>query len=146
MTGLVKKIDQVLDAAGKAGRPPGIYVIFVSNADGLDKKLRGMAEKEALKRVSLCIGTPPADYALATEADVTAVIYTVGRRPEQKVTANFALRKGELDEAKTDAIVKARARSCPRSRRRSLAFPRQVPIHLMVSVTSMTGCLNFSPL
>src|SRR5439155_21960708 len=108
LTSLVKKIDQRIDAAaGKAARPLGAYVIFVSNAAGLDQRLRGMAEKEALKRVSLCIGAPPGDYAVAGEADVTAVSYRVGRRRQETVTANFVLRKGELDEAKADAIVKA---------------------------------------
>jgi hypothetical protein len=108
LTGLVKKIEQRVDAAaGKTPRPVGAYVLFVNNADGLDKRLQGMAEKESLKRVSLCIGAPAPAYDVANEADITVVIYTVGQRFEQKVTANFALRKGELDEAKADAIVKA---------------------------------------
>jgi len=108
LTGLVKKIDQQLEAAaGKAKRTLGAFVIFVNNPNGLDKQLRDMAEKKALKRVSLCIGAPPKDYAVAEKADVTAVIYSFGRRHEQKVTANFTLRKDELDETKVSAIVKA---------------------------------------
>ncbi len=115
MTGLVKKIDTRLGAvASKTARPPGAFVIFVSNSDGLDKRLRGMADKEALKRVSLCIGAPPADYAVAGDADVTVVIYRVGRRRQEKVTANFALRKGELNDAKADAIVKALGEALPK--------------------------------
>jgi len=106
LTSLVKKIDRRLAAAGKSARPQGVYVIFVNNADGLDKQLRGIAEKEGLKRVNLCIGAPPAAYEVAPAADVTVVIYNAGRRG-QPVTANFALRKGELDDAKTEAIVKA---------------------------------------
>ena len=93
--------------AGKTPRPLGAYVIFVNNADGLDKQLRGMADKEALKSVALGIGAPPQEYELAKEADVTVVIYNSGRRGQQRVTANFALRKGELNDAKADAIVKA---------------------------------------
>ena len=108
MTSLVKKIDQQVDAAaGKSSRNLGAYVIFVSNADGLDKQLSGLAEKESLKRVCLGISAPPRDYDVSSEADVTVVLYSRGRRSMQKVTANFALRKGELDEAKADAIVKA---------------------------------------
>jgi hypothetical protein len=42
------------------------------------------------------------------------VIYTVGRRYEQKVAANFALRKGELNGARADAIVKALSEVVPR--------------------------------
>jgi hypothetical protein len=114
LTSLVKQIDQQLDAAGKWPRPLGVYVIFVNNSDGLEQRLREMAEKTALKHVSLCIGAPPADYEVSNAADLTAVIYTVGRRNEQHVTANFALRKGELGEAKANAIVKALADVLPR--------------------------------
>jgi hypothetical protein len=107
LTSLVKKIDERVDAAaGKAAQPLGAYVIFVNNSDGLDKNLRGIAECEALKRVNQCIGAPPPAYEVAPEADVTVVIYSVARRG-QPVTANFALRKGELDDKKADAIVKA---------------------------------------
>ncbi len=114
MTSLVKKLDKQLDAAGKSDRPPGAYIIFVNNSDGLDKQLQGIAEKEALKRVHLCIGAPPDDYAVAKDADVTVVIYKVGQRRQEKVTANFALRQGELDDAKTDAIVKALSEALPK--------------------------------
>jgi hypothetical protein len=115
LTSLVKKIDQRVEAAGgKTARPLGAYVLFVSNSDGLDGQLRALAEKESLKRVNLCIGAPPPVYEVASGADVTVVIYSAGLRWEQKVTANFALRKGELDEAKADAIVKALSDVLPR--------------------------------
>ena len=117
MTSLVKKIDRRLAAAGKSARPPGAFVIFVNNADGLDKRLRAMAEKAGLKHVSLCIGTPPKNYEVSGEADVTVVIYRIGRRRLEPVTANFALRKGELNEAKTDAIVKALSAVLPQDKR-----------------------------
>jgi hypothetical protein len=114
LTGLVKKINQQLEAARKTERPLGAYVIFVSNSDGLDKRIRGMAEKAAGNRVSLCIGAPPTQYEVANEADVTVVIYNPARRNQQTVKANFALRKGELDEEKTDAIVEALAEVLPK--------------------------------
>jgi hypothetical protein len=114
LTGLVKKIDQQLEAVtGKTADPVGVYVIFVKDADGLDKQLHGIAEKEALKRVNLCIGAPPEVYEVSPQADVTVVIYSLARRG-QPVMANFALRKGELDEAKTDAIVKALSEVLPK--------------------------------
>ena len=114
MTGLVKKIDQRLEAAGTTPRPPGVYVIFVNNADGLDQRLRAMAEKAALKRVHLCVGAPPKNYEVSGEADVTVVVYRIGQRRQEPVTANFALRKGELDGAKADAIVKALSEALPK--------------------------------
>jgi hypothetical protein len=114
LTSLVKKIDQRLAAAaGKTPKPAGVYVLFVSNSEGLDKRLRGMAEKVGLKHVNLCIGAPAQEYEVAREADVTVVIYR-GPEGEEKVTANFALRKGELDEAKADAIVKALSKVLPK--------------------------------
>lgn len=108
MTSLVKRIEQHTEtAAAKAPRTLGVYVIIDNKDDCLAEQLRSMAETEALKRVSLCIGPPPKDYEIAKEADMTVVIYSAGRRNQQKVTANFALRNGELDETKADAIVKA---------------------------------------
>src|SRR5947209_11583084 len=107
LTSLVKKIDQRLQTARKTGRPPGVYILFDSSAGGLDKQLRELAEKEKLTSVSLCIGTLPRNYEVNKEADVTVVIYRIGGRRQEPVTANFAFRKGELDEAKADAIVKA---------------------------------------
>src|SRR5262249_35225134 len=105
---LVKKIDQRLDAAaGKTARPAGAFVIFVNNADGLDRRLRALAEKEGLKRASLCIGAGPGGWDVAPEADANAVSDGIGRRRLEPVTANFAFRKGELNDARADAIVKA---------------------------------------
>jgi hypothetical protein len=114
LTSLVKKIDQRMQAAvGKTPRPLGAYVMVMKDDNGLDQRLRGLAEKEAIQRVALGIGVPPNDYAVANEADVTVVVYSPARRGLQKVTANFALRKGELNDAKVDEIVKAIAEVLP---------------------------------
>ena len=115
LTGLVKRIDQQMQrVVHKTPRPLGTYVMFANNAPGLDQDLRTLAEKETLKQVALGIGAPPAVYAIAPEADVTVVVYSPGRRDEQQVSANFALRKGELNDAKADAIVKAIAAVLPK--------------------------------
>ena len=108
MTSLVKKIDQRMQGAvGKTPRELGAYVLHMKNENGLDQRLRTLAEKEAIKRVALGIGVPPADYEIANEADVTVVVYSPARRGDQHVTANFALRKGELNDARINDIVKA---------------------------------------
>lgn len=113
LTRLVKKIDQRMQAAaGKTPRQLGAYVLVMNEGKGLDQRLRGLAEKEGIKRVALGIGVAPTDYAVAKEAEVTVVIYSPGRR-NNPVTANFALRKGELTDAKVDAIVKAVAAVLP---------------------------------
>src|SRR5262245_22665910 len=100
-------------AAGKTPRPLGAYVMFMNDAPGLDQRLRTLSEKESLRQVALGIAAPPADYAISGEAEITVVVYPPARRGMQKVSANFALRKGELDEAKADDIVKAIAAVLP---------------------------------
>lgn len=91
----------------KTPRPLGAFVMFMNDAPGLDQNLRTLAEKEAIKQVALGIGAPPAEYAIAPEANMTVVVYPPAKRRQQKVVANFALRKGELDDTTADAIVKA---------------------------------------
>src|ERR1043166_1386950 len=100
-------------AMHKTPRPLGAFVMFLNDAPGLDQGLRALAKDDAIKQVALGIGAPPQDYAIAPEADVTVVIYPPNRRGKQKVSANFALRKGELDDAKADEIVKAIAAVLP---------------------------------
>jgi hypothetical protein len=100
-------------AVGKTPRELGAYVLYMNNGSGLDQRLRGLAESEAIQRVALGIGVPPADYAVANEADVTVVVYSPARRGQQRVTANFAFRKGELNDAKVDDIVQAIAAVLP---------------------------------
>jgi hypothetical protein len=108
LTGLVKKIDEQMQmAVHKTPRPLGAFVMFIYDAPGLDQGLRSLAKKEAIKQVALGIGVPPPDYAIAPDADVTVVVYPPARRNKQKVSANFALRKGELDDAKIEKIAKA---------------------------------------
>src|SRR5207237_9507587 len=105
--------DRMQAAAGKTPRQLGAYVMHLNNTPGLDERLRGLAKTEALQRVALGIGAPPPDYAVANEADITVVVYSPARRGQQRVTANFALRKGELNDAKADAIVRAIAGVLP---------------------------------
>jgi hypothetical protein len=117
LTSLVKKIEQQVNAAAakhKPGKTLGVFVI-VNSADGRADQLRVLAQKESLQRVNLCIGTAPQRYDVSPEADVTAVIYTPTWPPRtQEVVANFALRTGELDDAKSEAILAAVAKVLPK--------------------------------
>jgi len=116
LTSLVKQIDQtVTDAASKrkGGQKLGTFLI-IGDADCRAEQLRNLAENEELKGVSLCIGAAPAKYEVSSEAEVTVVIYNPGRPGQQAVVANFALRKGELDEAKREAIVAALSKVLPK--------------------------------
>jgi hypothetical protein len=112
LTSLVKKIDQRLQTTAQSPNALAVYVLHMNNSNGLDQRLRTLAEKESLKRVMLGIGVPPQTYEIANEADLTVVVYRPARRG-QPVTANFALRKGELNDAKIDDIFKAIADVLP---------------------------------
>lgn len=114
MTSLVKTIDQrVNEASGKYPRKLGTFVV-IGDAAGRAEQLRDLAKSEALGRVTLCIGAAPPRYEVSNDADVTVVIYTPGRPGRQEVVANFALRQGELDETKSDAIVAALSNVLPK--------------------------------
>jgi hypothetical protein len=116
LTGLVKQIDEtVIEAAAKqkGGRKLGTFVI-IGDAEGRADQLRKIAEKEKLQQVSLCIGAAPPRYEVSNEAEVTVVIYNVGRPGQQQVVANFALRKGELDKTKRDAIIAELSKVLPK--------------------------------
>jgi hypothetical protein len=116
LTGLVKSIDRAVDEASSTraeDRKLGVFVI-IGDADGRAEQLKELAKKEGLTRVSFCIGTAPPRYEVNKDADVTVVIYTVGRPGRQEVTANFALRKGELSAAKRGDITEALSKVLPK--------------------------------
>jgi hypothetical protein len=107
LTGLVKKMDERLARAeGKTPEPLGVFVIFDSTSETLENELRTLAKREGVWNVTLSIGAAPPRYQVNAAADVTVVIYAAARRG-QPVTANFALRQEDLDDAKIEAIVKA---------------------------------------
>ena len=116
MTRLVNKIDQTVDEGSNKraeGQKLGVFLI-ISDADGRAEQLRTLVKKESLKRISFCIGTAPPRYEVNKEADVTVVVYTVGRPGRQEVSANFALRKGELNDTKRNDIVAAVSKVLPK--------------------------------
>jgi hypothetical protein len=102
LTSLVKKIDA--ETGKQKDAHMGSFVIFCSDAEGLDDQLRKLAEKEKLQDIILAIEDPagPPKYKVAKDADVTVVLYL-----EHEVKANFALKKGELNDKKIEEIMKA---------------------------------------
>jgi len=100
VTALIKKLEAAV--AKNAEAKMGSFVVFCSDAEGLEKQLQGLAKKESLKNVILTIDSPsgPDGYAVAKDADVTVVLY-VGR----VVKANYAFKKGELKDKNIDAII-----------------------------------------
>jgi hypothetical protein len=113
LTALLKQLDKDLaDAAARApdAARPGVFVVFNSDDLRLKQKLQTLLDREGLKRVVLCLGNSewPARYEVAEEAGLTVALYQT-----RTVAANFALRKGELDQDRVKAISKALTRVLP---------------------------------
>jgi len=100
LTSLVKKIDE--STAQHSDCKMGSFVVFCSDEEGLDKKLKELSDKEQLKKIILSIDNPsgPPAYKVAKDADVTVVLYV-----KQNVKANYTFKKGELKPADIDKIV-----------------------------------------
>jgi hypothetical protein len=108
LTSLVKKIDA--ETGKQKDASMGSFVVFCSDAEGLEVQLQKLAEKEKLKDIILAIDNPtgPPKYKIAKDADVTVVLYL-----EHEVKANFALKKGELNDKKIEEIIKALPKILP---------------------------------
>jgi len=100
LTSLVKKIDEA--TAKNSGARMGSFVVFCSDDEGLEKKLKELADKEGLKNIVLSIDNPsgPPKYKVAKEADVTVVLYN-----KHKVEANYTFKKGELDDKGIEKVL-----------------------------------------
>jgi hypothetical protein len=100
LTSLVKKIDEATVENKKARM--GSFVVFLSDDEKLDKTLKDLGKKENLKQCVLSIDNPagPNGYNVVKEADVTVVLYV-----KHTVKANYAFRKGELNEKAIDRII-----------------------------------------
>ena len=100
VTSLVKKIDAA--TAKNSSCSMASFAVFLSDQEGLDKKLKEFADKEKLKKTALTIDNPagPPNYKIAKEADVTVLLYV-----KKNVKVNYAFKKGELKEKDIDTIV-----------------------------------------
>jgi hypothetical protein len=95
LTSLVKKLDAEVAKANKEKKNSmGAFVVYLTDDDGADKKLKQLAEKENIKNVSLTVDSVagPPNYKVAKDAAVTVVYYKAG-----SVKANHAFKKGEFD-------------------------------------------------
>ena len=100
LTSLVKKLDAA--TAKNSSTRMGSFVVFCSDDEGLEAKLKSLADKEKLEKVILTIDNPsgPNRYKIAKDSDVTVVYYL-----RHKVMANHAFRKGEMKPEDVDKIV-----------------------------------------
>jgi hypothetical protein len=100
LTSLVKKLDEA--TAKNTDCKMGSFVVFCSDEEGLQKKLKELSAKLELKKIVLSIDNvqgPPA-YKVDKDADVTVVLYT-----KSNVKVNHVFKKGELKEADIEKIV-----------------------------------------
>jgi hypothetical protein len=98
---LIKKIDTC--CANNSDAKLGSFVVFCSDADGLEGKLKDVVKDNKIEKVILSIDNPagPKGYKVSKDVDVTVVLYK-----DRNVKANYAFKKGELKEKDIDSIVK----------------------------------------
>jgi hypothetical protein len=100
LTRLVNALDA--EAAKQKSARLKVIVVLLSDDDALENNLKEYGEKQGIKQVNLAIMEPtgPIHYKLSKEADVTVLLYK-----RQKVQANHAFKKGELNEDGVEKIV-----------------------------------------
>lgn len=98
LTSLVKKID----AANAENTKLNSAVIFLSDDEKLEEKLKSFATANKIDKTFLAIDNVPGPkgYQIAKDAEVTVILYN-----KRTVEANFAFRKGELNAKSVDKIV-----------------------------------------
>ena len=100
LTSLVKKIDA--ETAKNSKAKMGSFVVFLTDDEKLEDKLKSFAEKEGIKKCVLSIDNPagPKGYNVSKDADITVVLYN-----KRQVEANYAFKKGELSSAAIEKIL-----------------------------------------
>jgi hypothetical protein len=100
LTSLVKKLDAA--TAKNSDCRMGSFVVFLSDDEGLEKKLKELAKKDKIEHTILSIDNPagPRGYNVAKDADVTVILYN-----KRDVKANYAFKKGEMKESDVEKIV-----------------------------------------
>jgi hypothetical protein len=100
LTKLIKKLDAA--CARNSGCNMGSFVVFCSDDDKLEPKLKKCAKENELKKVVLAIDLPsgPTGYKVSKDADVTVVLYV-----DRTVKVNQAYKKGEMKDKDVDTIV-----------------------------------------
>jgi hypothetical protein len=109
LTSLVKKIDEA--TAKNTDCRMGSFVVFLSDDEKLEGKLKDLIKNEKIKKTVMTIDTDtsgPRGYDIAKDADVTVVLYT-----KRTVKANYAFKKGEMKDKDISAIVKDVAKILP---------------------------------
>ena len=100
---LAKLIAAVEESTAKNAKAElNSFVVFCSDSDKLEGKLKGLAEKAKLKHVVLAIESNegPDKYNISKDADVTVLLYK-----ERTVVANHTFGKGKLTEKDVEKVT-----------------------------------------
>jgi hypothetical protein len=105
---LIKAVDKATEQNSKCDM--GSFVVFCTDEDKTEAKLKDMANKEGLKKIILSIDNPagPKGYNVDKDADVTVVLYN-----NRKIEANYAFKKGEIKDKDIEAVIKDVAKITP---------------------------------
>jgi hypothetical protein len=100
LTTLIKKIDAA--TADHQGEHMGSFVVFLKFNEQMARQVKQLADKEGIQNTVLSLDNPagPQAYRVSKNAEVTVVLYT-----NRTVKANYAFRKGELNEKQVTQIV-----------------------------------------
>jgi hypothetical protein len=100
LTSLVKKLDACTSKHSDARM--GSFVVFMTDEEGFDKKLKELAEKDKIDHTILSIDNKagPKAYKISKDADVTVILYA-----QRDVKANHAFKKGEMKDSDVEKII-----------------------------------------
>jgi len=120
LTSLVKKIDAATKANSSAKM--GSFVVFLVSDDDAKKmevSLPEYAKNENIKSLVLAIDNVagPQAYNIAKDAEVTVVLYN-----KRTVKANYAFRKGELNEKALKPLLRTFLRFLKKMKRSNLGL------------------------
>jgi hypothetical protein len=116
LTSLVKRIDAA--TSKNSDSKMGSFVVFLDDEEGLEQKLKSLAEKEKIEKTALAIDNPggPPGYKIAKDADITVVLYR-GAYAKGAVKANYAFKKSEMKDEDIDKIVDDLAKILPKDKK-----------------------------
>ncbi len=108
---LLKAVDEATAAHSKCKM--GSFVVFCTDEEKAEAKLKELAKKEGYKKLVLSIDTPagPSKYNVAKDADLTVVLYT-----DRVSKANYTFEKGKITEKDIEAIIKDVSKIVPESK------------------------------
>jgi hypothetical protein len=101
LAALIKKIDKA--TADNKKCEMGSFVVFCTPDEEIEKPIKDLAAKEAIKECILAIDNPagPRGYNLAKEAHITVVLYV-----NREIKVNYAFKKGQFKAEDVEKILK----------------------------------------